>query len=58
MNENAKDRTEAKPPAGQTARTFQPSPVQATRTREQGNGVGQKELNQQRDPTRADNARP
>jgi hypothetical protein len=28
-----------------------PSQVDATRTRMQGNGVGQKELNAQRDPT-------
>jgi hypothetical protein len=33
-------------------RTFSPSDEQATRTRMQGNGVGQTELNAQRDPSR------
>ncbi|HYG27756.1 MAG TPA: hypothetical protein VD906_12705 [Caulobacteraceae bacterium] len=33
-------------------RTFSPSQEQASRTRMQGNGVGQQELNAQRDPSR------
>ena len=36
--------------------TFDPSAVQATRGRMQGLGVGQKEIDQQRDPTRAASA--
>lgn len=31
----------------------QPSETQATRARMQGNGVGEREINAQRDPTRA-----
>lgn len=40
--------------ADQEDRTFSPSDEQASRTRMQGGGVGQKEMNQQRDPNRAD----
>jgi hypothetical protein len=58
MNENRQDKTDIAPPDGDLGETFDPSDLEATRTREQGNGVGQKELNQQRDPTRADDAKP
>ena len=40
--------------AGGEDRSFDPSHVDANLTREQGNGVGQRELDAQRDPTRAD----
>ena len=33
--------------------TYDPSDVEATRSRMQGNGVGQTDMHQQRDPTRA-----
>jgi hypothetical protein len=39
---------------GEEDRSFDPSHVEANLTREQGNGVGQRELNRQWDPTRAD----
>ncbi len=34
-------------------RTFSPTETEATRTRMQGGGVGQREMDAQRDPTRA-----
>ena len=37
-------------------RTYHPSTQQVNRMREQGNGVGQTELNTQHDPTRYDSA--
>lgn len=37
-------------------RTFSPSQEQATRTRMQGNGVGQREMDLQRDPSRPQGA--
>ena len=40
--------------AGQEERSYDPSDVEATRARMQGGGVGQKDLDAQRDPTRAD----
>jgi hypothetical protein len=35
---------------------YQPSAVESTRTRVQGGGVGQTDLNQQRDPTTRDSS--
>ena len=35
---------------------YAPSAVESTRTRMQGGGVGQTDLNQQRDPTRYDSS--
>jgi hypothetical protein len=52
------DKSDTPPPPGERDRTFDPSEIEATRAREQGVGVGQKELDRQRDPTRHDNARP
>lgn len=40
--------------ADEEDRTFQPNQQQATRTRTQGAGVGQKEMDLQRDANRAD----
>ncbi len=42
--------------ADRSDRTFEPSKVQVNRGREQGLGVGQKEIDYQRDPTGADSA--
>jgi hypothetical protein len=40
--------------AGQEERSYDPSDVEATRARQQGGGVGQKDLDAQRDATGAD----
>lgn len=38
---------------GETMQTYAPSNVESTRTRMQGGGVGQQDMDQQRDPTRS-----
>ena len=44
-------------PIGQPgAAGYAPSAIETTRAREQGLGVGQKDLNQQRDPTTRDSS--
>lgn len=40
--------------AADEQRSYDPSNVEATRTRMQGGGMGQRDLDRQRDPTRAD----
>ena len=42
--------------AGQEERSYDPSDVEATRARMQGGGVGQKDLDTQRDATGADSS--
>ena len=42
--------------AGQEERSYDPSDVEATRARQQGGGVGQKDLDAQRDATQADSS--
>jgi hypothetical protein len=42
--------------AADEERTYDPSTVEANRSREQGNGLGEKELDAQRDPTAADSS--
>ena len=39
--------------AAERSETYDPSETEATRMRDQGNGVGQKDMDRQRDPTRA-----
>ena len=43
------DRTDLR--EGQVGTTYEPSTVEVNRAREQGDGVGQKDLDYQRDPT-------